>query len=56
MSMKAQKVLEAFDALSPDDRKEVVAEIFCRFIGQGELSDEALEGLADELFDEEDLS
>ena len=50
MTDTAQDVLRAFDTLSPTEQQEVVAEILRRTAPSGELPDEALHELADELF------
>ena len=51
MSTAAQQLLSAFESLPDDDREAVVAELLSRHpVGAGELSDDALVEMADELF------
>ena len=51
MSTAAQQLLAAFDALPPDERDAVVAELLIRHsVGAGELPDAALVELAEERF------
>jgi len=51
-----EKVLRAFDALTPEGRQEVAAEIFCRLTGLDlrTMSEADMEELAGELFGPED--
>jgi hypothetical protein len=51
MSTGAQQILAAFDALPDDEREAVLAELLTRRpIGTGELPEQALVELAEELF------
>jgi hypothetical protein len=50
MTEAAREVLAAFDALPPAEQQQVVAEILRRAAGYGDLPEEALHQLADELF------
>ena len=50
MTQDARTILAGFEALHPDDRKQVAAEIFRRSIGMGELADEGFDELAIDLF------
>jgi hypothetical protein len=50
MTEAARVLLTAFDTLPPADQQEVVAEILRRASGAGELAEEGLCELADELF------
>jgi hypothetical protein len=51
MSTGAQQILAAFDALPDDERDTVLAELLTRRpIGAGELPDQALVEMAEELF------
>lgn len=56
MSTAAEYVLEAFEKLSPEERREV-ASVILRHVGELEfppLDDEAMAQLADETFQEYD--
>jgi hypothetical protein len=52
MSDTVQRLLESFEALSADDKHDAAVEILRRYSGaaSGDLSDETLVALADELF------
>jgi uncharacterized protein (DUF433 family) len=50
MTANAHNLLAAFDALAPDERRQVAAEILRRAATAGELPEEALDELAAELF------
>jgi hypothetical protein len=50
MTATAHDVLTAFEALPPAERQEVAAEILRRSAGTGDLSEAALDELADEVF------
>ena len=50
MAADARDVLTAFDALDPDEKQQVAAEILRRSAGVDDLPDEAFDGLAAELF------
>lgn len=50
MTEAARKLLRAFEALPPADQHQVTAEILRRSSASGELSEAALDELADELF------
>jgi hypothetical protein len=50
MKVAAAEVLAAVDALSPAEQREVAAEILRRASTDGDLSEQALDELADELF------
>ena len=50
MTETARDLLDAFEALDPIDRQEVVAEILRRSAGANGLSDESFDELAAELF------
>ncbi len=50
MTTTARDLLDAFEALDPIDKQEVVAEILRRSSGPNGLSDEAFDAVALELF------
>ena len=51
MSIVALQVIAAFDALPDAERDAVAAELLARYpSGTGEISDDSLIGLADEVF------
>ena len=50
MTATVRDVLKAFEALPPAERHEVAAEILHRSAGSGDLSQAALDELADEVF------
>lgn len=52
MSKMTSQILESFDALPPHEQHEVLTEMLRRIgeLPEGFLTDEALVGLADELF------
>lgn len=50
MTQAALELLMTFDALAPSDQEEVAAEILRRALPSGDLSEDALHELADELF------
>ncbi len=52
MSAVVQHILESFDALTEADKHQVAVEILRRWtsVGTGDLSEEALVEVADELF------
>lgn len=58
MTDSANQLLNAFDALSPDDRREVAAAVLRRVLVEAptEVSDEALVMAAEELFLELDAA
>jgi hypothetical protein len=50
MTSAVRDLLESFEALSETDQQEAAVEILRRMQPQGELPDEALVEIADELF------
>lgn len=50
MTTAARDILKAFDALPPAEQHEVATEILRRSMPEEELSETALDELADELF------
>lgn len=50
MTATARNVLAAFDALPPEEQRQVAAEILRRTAPAGDLPDAALDELAAELF------
>jgi hypothetical protein len=48
--MSARNLLAAFEALPPDDQRQVAVEILRRTAGAEDLPEAALHELADELF------
>jgi hypothetical protein len=50
MTATAHELLAAFESLEPEDKQEVAAEILRRSAGTGDLSGEAFDELAADLF------
>jgi hypothetical protein len=50
MTATARNLMAAFDALPPDEQRQVAAEILCRTAAAGDLPETALDELAAELF------
>ncbi len=52
MTQTVQQLLDSFDALTPYDKHQAAVEILRRYTGvaRGDLTEEALVALADELF------
>jgi hypothetical protein len=50
MTAPAREVMAAFDALSPEEQREVTCEILRRSAGADDIPEAALHELADELF------
>jgi hypothetical protein len=50
MTVAAHKVLDAFNALAPEEQKQVAVEILRRSSSTGELSDDAFDELTAEVF------
>jgi hypothetical protein len=50
MTVEANQVLIAFNALDPNEQQRVAVEILRRTAGSGELKDEAFDELAADLF------
>ncbi|MCY2988969.1 MAG: hypothetical protein NTY19_14025 [Planctomycetota bacterium] len=50
MTDSVRELLLTFDTLAPADQQDVAAEILRRAVPSDDLSEDALHGLADELF------
>jgi hypothetical protein len=50
MTAPVRQILDSFDALPDADKHEAAVEILRRVVGQQDLPEDALVGLADELF------
>jgi hypothetical protein len=52
MTATVQKLIDSFEALAPAEKHEALVEILRRFrtSAEGDLSDDVLSGLAEELF------
>jgi hypothetical protein len=50
MTVAAQQVLAAFNALAPEDQQKVAVEILRKSATSGELSDEAFDEIAADVF------
>jgi uncharacterized membrane protein len=50
MTLAAHNILEAFDALKPNEQQQVAVEILRRASTTGEIADEAYDEIAAEVF------
>jgi hypothetical protein len=50
MTAPVQQILDSFDALPEAERHQAAVEILRRVTGEKDMSEDALTGLADELF------
>lgn len=50
MTLAAHNILEAFDALEPNEQQQVVVEILRRSTATGELGDDTFDEVAAEVF------